>query len=162
MNMFRFLSMLSIFYLFVTPVFAEEKVVDGFSVNLGIISWEQIQESMKEKPAAHTEGYHYKIAREMAKMHKGGKKGTHHILVVLNDKKTGRRIDQADVKVNVISRVLPQNEIIKLKPMTIDEYSGFGEFVKIRYKGPYILLVIFRLSEKDEFKEVKFVQEFGG
>lgn len=160
-HMFRTLSVLFLVCIFAMPVFAQEQVVDNFTINFGIISWEQIQKGMTEKPASHTEEYHYRMAREMATMHGGGGKGTHHILVVLADKKTGRRVSTADVRVKVIDRLRRQKEeTVRLQPMTMDGFPGFGEFVEIGFSGAYIFKVSFRLSEKENFKEVEFVKEF--
>ncbi len=138
-----------------TAGFAQEKVVDNFAVNFGIISWDQIQSEIPKKPATHTEEYHYRMAKEMATMHKGGEKGMYHILVVIDDKKTGERIDKADVRVTFIGRRGP--ETVKLQPMTMDNFAGFGEFVRLRSAGPYAFTISFRLSEKELFKEVTFV-----
>lgn len=135
--------------------FAQEEIIDNFSVNLGLLSWEQIQRGAVEKPATHTEEYHYKMAREMAKMHRGGEKGTYHILVVLDDKKTGQRVDKAEVRVTFVGRRGP--ETVKLQTMTMNGFAGFGEFVRLRTERPYFFGVSFRLSEKEPFKKVRFV-----
>lgn len=154
LRMSRILVGIILFSLFPAHLFAQEKVVDGFSVNFGMISWEQMERGMTEKPATHTEEYHYGIAREMSKMHRGGKKGTYHILVVIDDKKTGRRIDKADVRVTFIGRRGP--ETIKLQPMAMDGFAGFGRFVRLRQEGPYVFSVSFRFSDKKEFRQVRY------
>ena len=141
--------------MFASRVIAQEKTVDNFSVNFGVISYEQIQKGLGDKPATHTEEYHYEMAREMAKMHKGGGKGTFHILVVIDDKKTGKRIDKADIRVTFVGRRGP--ETMKLQPMTMNGFAGFGEFVRLRSEGPYVFDVSFRLSDKEAYKNVKFV-----
>ena len=141
------------------PASAQEKIVGNYSINFGIISWEQIQRGFGEKPATHTEEYHLKMAREMARMHGGGKKGTYHILVVIDDKRTGQRIDKADVRVTILPEFAIRGEPMKLQPMTMNGYAGFGEFVKFRSSGRRIFKIFFRLSEKEEFKEVDFIKE---
>ncbi len=141
------------------PASAQEKIVGNYSVNFGIISWEDIQRGFKEKPAVHAEEYHLKMAREMARMHGGGKKGTYHMLVVIDDKRTGQRIDKADVRVTILPEFAIRGEPMKLQPMTMNGYAGFGEFVKFRSSGRRIFKIFFRFSEKEEFKEVDFVKE---
>lgn len=157
--MIRIVSLMILLCLAVTPVYAEKKIAGDFAVNLGVISWEQIQKGLQERPASHIEEYHYKMAKEMAKMHGGGGKGTYHILVVIDDKKTGRKISAADVEVTLIDW-LRREKTIQLKPMSMDGSSGFGEFVRIGSGGTYVLRIRFRLSEKEAFHETEFVWEF--
>lgn len=145
---------------FTIDAYAQEKFVDDFAVNFGIISWEEIQRGIREKPVAHAEDYHLKMASEMAKMHKGGNKGTYHVLVVISDKRTGKRIDKADIRVMILPEFAFKKDTIKLQPMTMNGYAGFGEFVTLRSKRSHIFKVFFRLSEKEEYKEADFVKEF--
>ncbi len=158
MNKARSIGVLIIYiFLSTAPVYAQEQLIDGFSVNFGIMSWEQIQRGLTEKPASHAEEYHYRMAREMATMHGGSKKGASHVLVVIDDKKTGKRIDKADVRVTFVGRRGP--ETVKLRPMTVNDFSGFGEFVVLRSSGPYVFNVSFRFSDREPFKEAKFVMQ---
>ncbi|MDA8239328.1 MAG: hypothetical protein M0Z67_03030 [Nitrospiraceae bacterium] len=154
MNRARGIAVMFFICIIAAPVAAQEKTVDNYVVNFGILSWEQIQRDVPVKPATHTEEYHYKMARETAKMHGGGKKGTYHILVVIDDKNAGRRIDNADVRVTFIGRFGP--ETIKLQPMTMDGFAGFGQFVRLRNEGPYVFNVFFRFSDKEAFREVRY------
>ena len=63
----------------------EEKAVAGIKVVLAIVHVEEI----KRHPEEHPE----------IKMH-GGPKGTHHLLIHLEDEKTGEIISEASVTVN--------------------------------------------------------------
>lgn len=154
MNKAQGISLIFFICMIAAPVPAQEKTVDNYLVNFGILSWEQIERDVPVKPESHTEEYHYKMAREMARMHEGGKKGTYHILVVIDDKKAGKRIDKADVRVKFVGRRGP--ETIKLQPMTMNGFTGFGQFVRLRDEGPYVFNVSFRFSDKEAFREVKY------
>lgn len=159
MGMFKIAVMSFFVCMIAAPVFGQEKTVENFTVSLGILSWEQIQREVTEKPASHSDEYHNKMAKEMAKMHGGGKKGTYHLLVVIGDRKTGKRIEKADVEVHVNARFGPQKEMVKLRSMTMEGYAGFGNFIKIDFSGPYALRILFRLSDREAFKEVEFVRD---
>ena len=81
--------------------------------------------------------------------------GDLHILVVIDDKKTGKRVDKADVRVTFVGNLGP--ETVKLQPMTMNSFAGFGEFVRLGSAGPYVFNVSFRLSEQEPIKEARFV-----
>ena len=80
--------------------------------------------------------------------------GDLHILVVIDDKKTGKRVDKADVRVTFVGRLGP--ETVRLQPMTMNNFAGFGEFVRLGSARPYVFNVSFRLSGKEPVKEARF------
>ncbi len=150
-----FFVILSIF-----PVFAQEKIVDNISVNLGILSWEEIQKGIKEKPATHTEEFHRKMARAMSEMHGGGFKGAYHVMIMLKDKTSGAQIANEDVWITASAKTGPEEITHKLKPMTMDGYSGYGEFFKLTFQGPYIFRVKIRRKSLEPPGGITYSVEF--
>jgi len=127
--------------LLVPYALAEEKVVDEIVVDFGIISWEDMQAASKEKPATHTEEYHRKMAKAMSEMHGRGGKGEYHVMVMLKEKLSGQQIKNENVWVTAVSQTAPETITHKLKPMTMDEYYGYGEFFKLNFQGLYVFQV---------------------
>lgn len=127
-----------------TFAFAQEKVVGDLSVKLGVISWEEIQASSKEKPAAHTEEFHREMAKSMMAMHGGGSKDTYQVMVMLSDKSTGENIKHADVIVTAVAKAGPEEITHKLQRMSMGGLSGFGEFYKLTLRGHMCSRLIFR------------------
>jgi hypothetical protein len=132
---------LALIILTITSVNAQEKVVQDISVKLGVMSWEEIQAASKEKPAAHTEELHRKMAKSMSEMHGGARKGAYHIMVMVMDKSTGNAVKHADVMVTAVAKAGPEEITHKLQRMSMDGFSGFGEFYKLTFKGPYVFKV---------------------
>lgn len=99
----------------------EEKTVAGIKVVLAIVHVEEI----KRHPEEHPE----------IKMH-GGPKGTHHLLIHLEDEKTGEIISDASVTVHIHN---PDGTKISkiLEPMTINERTNFGNYFDFSDMGNY-------------------------
>jgi len=123
---------------------AQEKVIGDLSATLGVISWEEIQAESKEKPASQTEEFHRKMARSMMMMHGGGSKDMYHIMVMLSNKSTGKNVKDADVTVTAVAKTGPEEITHNLQAMSTDGFSGFGEFYKLTFKGPYVFNVDIR------------------
>jgi hypothetical protein len=124
-----------------TGAFAQEKSVDNMNVDFGIISWEDIREFSTDKPAAHSEDFHRKMAKTMFEMHGGGSKGTYHVMVMLSDKLTGKEIENATVTVTAVEKAGSKKITQNLKPMSMDGFSGYGEFYKMKSRGTYVFKV---------------------
>lgn len=108
---------------FENPILAQHeiKMVAGLKVMLAIVSIEEI----KKHPDEHPE----------IKMH-GGPKGTHHLLIHLEDKDTGEIIGEATVTVNIHN---PEGTKISkmLEPMTIRGRTNFGNYLDFSDMGNY-------------------------
>lgn len=120
----------------------EIKDVDGLKVMLGVASVEEI----KKHPDEHPE----------IKMH-GGPKGTHHILVHIEDEKTGKVVSDASVQLTVHN---PDGTKVTrpLEPMTIGGITDFGDYFDLRYLGNYHIDVFITPKEGD-VKKATFVYE---
>lgn len=156
--MLRIVLALFLLSFFTGTGLAQEKVLDNISVDLGIMSWEEIQKSLKEKPAIHTGEYHHWVAQETAKMHGGGGKGRYHLLVVLKNAKTGERVT-GEVKVEAFAKLGPYKKTITLKPMLIDGFFSFGGFMKLPFKVAHTFTVSFRLNKDEPYKKVEFERD---
>jgi len=132
--------------LLVSYSYAQEKIIDDISVNFGILSWEEIEKGLKEKPATHTEEFHLKMAKAMSEMHEGGFKGAYHVMVMLKNRHSGKQIENENVWVTTLAKTGPEKITHKLKSMTMDGYSGYGEFFKLNFHGPYIFQVKINLK----------------
>lgn len=157
--MLKKLLVIFMFCAFTGTGLAQEKVVDNISVDLGIMSWEDIQKGLKEKPAIHTGEYHHRVAQETAKMHGGGGKGRYHLLVVLKNAKTGERVTGAEVKVEAFAKLGPYKKTITLKPMLIDGLFSFGGFMKLPFKVAHTFTVSFRLNKGEPYKKIEFERD---
>lgn len=157
--MLRIVLALFLLSFFSNTGLAQEKVVDNTSVDLGIMSWEDIQKGLKEKPAMHTGEYHHRVAQETEKMHGGGGKGKYHLLVVLKNVKTGEQISKAEVKVEAFAKLGPYKKTITLKPMAIDGLSSFGGYMKLPFKVSHTFTVSFRLNKDEPYKKVEFERD---
>lgn len=140
-KMNKIIVMLVLIVLPFTVAFAQEKVTGDLFVKLGVISWEEMQSSSKEKPAAHTEEFHRKMAKSMMAMHGGGSKDTYHVMVMVSEKSTGKDVQHADVMITAVAKAGPEEITRKLQRMSMDGMSGFGEFFKLTFKGPYVFKV---------------------
>jgi hypothetical protein len=121
-----------------SSLFAQEKTVNDLTVKLGVLSWEEIQTASLEKPAVHTEDFHRKMARSMAKMHGGGTKGDYHVMIVLTDETTGKAVKHADVMVKAVAKAGPEEITHSLQRMSMDGFYGYGEFYRLTFPGPYV------------------------
>ncbi len=120
----------------------EIKTVDGLKVMLGVISVQEI----KEHPEKHHE----------IEMH-GGLTGTHHLLIHLEDEKTGKGIYNAFVTVTLHD---PHGKKItrKLEPMAINGITDYGNYFDLTDVGKYHAEVLIRL-EKGEMRAAFFIIE---
>ncbi|MBI5194075.1 MAG: hypothetical protein HZA08_11640 [Nitrospirae bacterium] len=126
------------------PVFAQHeiKTVAGVRVMLGVISVQEIKE--------HPEKHH------AIRMH-GGPGGTHHLLIHLEDEKTGKEITNAFVTVTVHDP-MGRKIIRKLDPMKIDGITDYGNYFDLSDLGKYHIEALIRL-EKGETREAFFIIE---
>jgi hypothetical protein len=124
-----------------TAAFAQEKVVGNITVNLGVLSWEEIKASTTEKLATHSENFHRKMAKTMLEMHGGGAKGAYHVMVMLSDEFTGKDINDAAVTVTAVAKAGPEKVTQNLKSMSMNGFSGYGEFYKMKSRGTYVFKV---------------------
>lgn len=120
----------------------EVKTVDGLKVMLGVISVQEIKK--------HPEKHH------AIEMH-GGPTGTHHILIHLEDEKTGKGISNAFVTVTVHD---PHGRKItrKLESMAINGITDYGNYFDLSDVGKYHVEILIRL-EKGETREAFFIIE---
>lgn len=130
-----------------SPSFAEEKI-DNISVELGVISWSDIQRGLGEKPATHAEEYHLKMARKMAEMHGGGFQGAYHVLVVLKDRTTGKYIKDADLQVTARAKTGTDEIAHRLESMTMDGFAGYGRYFNLSSDVSYVFEIKFSLKGK--------------
>ncbi len=149
MKKILFISML-VFAIF-TSVFAQEKVVGDLSVKLGVISWKEMQVSSKEKPLAHTEKFHRKMAKAMSEMHDGNTKDAYHVMVMLSEKSTGKDVKHAKVVVTAVASTGPEQINHKLEQMQMDGFNGYGKFFKLKFPGQYV----FKIDIKTNFRDYK-------
>lgn len=136
------------------PVFARE-AADNIFVELGIISWGDIQRGLREKPATHTEEYHLKMARKMVEMHGGGFEGAYHVLVVLKDRMSCKYIRDAEVHVTARAKTIAQEITHPLTLMTMDGFAGYGEYFKLSPDIPYVFEIRFSLKDGKKIHTVR-------
>lgn len=99
----------------------ETKTVGGLKVTLGITSVEEI----KKHPDEHPE----------MKMH-GGPKGTHHLLIHIEDEKTGKIVGDASVK-STVHNPDGSRTVKTLEPMAIAGFRDYGNYFDFRELGNY-------------------------
>jgi len=99
----------------------ETKTVDGLKVTLAITSVDEI----KKHPEDHPE----------IKMH-GGPKGTHHLLIHIEDEKTGKVVGDVFVKTIVHNPDSSKTEKI-LEPMAIAGFKDYGNYFDFKELGDY-------------------------
>lgn len=106
--------------------------VDGVSVYLGII------------PTA--------LVLENVDMHEGyaRKEGHYHITVALFDSRTGERLRDASVEVEVAAAGLESSRFRPLEPMTIAGTVTFGQYFQLPLKTVYRIFVRVRLADRDK------------
>ena len=121
------------------PAFAQHdvKTVAGIKVMLAMVHIEEI----KKHPDEHPE----------IKMH-GGPKGTHHLLIHLEDEKTGKIITDASVTVNIHK---PDGTKVSkmLEPMTISGRTNFGYYFDFSEMGNYHIEAMI-MPEKGEHERI--------
>lgn len=120
----------------------ETKKADGLKVTLASAAVDDI----KKHPDKHPE----------IKMH-GGPKGTHHLLIHVEDEKTEKVISDVTVKVDVHN---PDGTKLSktMEPMTINGITDFGNYFDLRDLGTYHIDV-FITPEKGKVKRVTFFYE---
>ncbi len=121
------------------PILAQHdvKTVAGIKVMLAMVHIEEI----KKHPDEHPE----------IKMH-GGPKGTHHLLIHLEDEKTGKIISDASVTVNIHK---PDGTKVSkmLEPMTISGRTNFGYYFDFSEIGNYHIEAMI-MPEKGEHERI--------
>lgn len=129
---------------FTVPVYAqhETKTVDGLKVTLGITSVDEI----KKHPEEHPE----------IRMH-GGAKGTHHLLIHIEDEKTGKIIVDASVKA-LVHNPDGSKTVKILEPMTIAGFKDYGHYFDFKGLGNYHIEVAIT-PLKGSTKKAMFVYE---
>lgn len=122
-----------------SPILAQHdvKTVAGIKVMLAMFHTEEI----KRHPEEHPE----------IKMH-GGPKGTHHLLIHLEDEKTGEIISDASVMVHIHN---PDGTKVSkiLEPMTISGRTNFGNYFAFSDMGNYHIEVMIT-PEKGEHEKI--------
>jgi len=153
-NMVRFWLVFILFLAMTAPLSALEKAVDRYVVTLGIISWKSIQTGINEEaPALST--YQHQMAKEMAEMHRGGKAGDYHVLVVINDQAAGQQVKDAEVDIRASSQGA-SSETATLERMDMDGFAGYGGYITFNFEKPYTLRVSFKRSSSGEIRQVDF------
>jgi hypothetical protein len=155
-QMLKTIVVLSLPLFLLSPAYAQEKIVDKIGVELGIISWTDIEKELKEKPKTHTEEYHIKMAKKMAEMHGGSVKGEYHVLIVLIDRGSNTHIGDAHVEVTTKAAAGLEQLTHKLQPMTMNSFSGYGEYFRLSYHVPYIFDAKFSLKGQEKVYTVEF------
>lgn len=119
----------------------EIKTVDGLKVMLAVAGVEDI----KKYPEKHPE----------VKMH-GGPGGSHHVLIHIEEEKTGKAISNVSVSANVHN---PDGTNVKkvLEPMTIGGITDFGNYFDIKELGNYHIDVL--ITVEGEIIKVNFSYE---
>jgi len=120
----------------------ETKTVDGLKVTLAVTSVEEI----KKHPEEHHE----------IRMH-GGPKGTHHLLIHIEDEKTGKIVGDASVKATVHNPDGSKATKV-LESMTIAGFSDYGNYFDFKDLGNYHMEVAMT-PVKGAPKKVFFVYE---
>src|SRR5438105_8509415 len=112
MNISRLIATVAFLALPVFPASAQQmKTVDGLVINFGLMSAEK---------AIHAEGHRDAHPDRFPS-------GSQHILVTLADEKTGRRIGDADVVVEVVD---PKGKAAK-KPMLHTSAAGMPDYSEL-------------------------------
>lgn len=123
----------------------ETKTVDGLKVTLGMTSVDEIRKHPEEHPEI--------------KMH-GGPKGTHHLLIHIEDEKTGKVVGDMSVKVTVHNP--DGTKALKtLEPMEIAGFRDYGNYFDFKALGNYHIEVAIT-PLKGELKKAVFVYERRG
>ena len=138
----------------VTSLSAQEKVVDHYTVRLGLMPWERIQAGVSENTTALSK-QQYMMAIEMAKMHGGGEVVDYHVLVVIDDVASGQRVKDAEVEV-VVSSKGSTRAVATLERMDMAELTGYGGYLRFNFKEPYTLRISFSRPLDGEARQVEF------
>jgi len=138
----------------VTSLSAQEKVVDHYTVRLGLMPWERIQAGVNENTTALSK-YQYMMAIEMAKMHGGGEVVDYHVLVVIDDAASGQRVKDAEVEV-VVSSKGTTRAVATLERMDMAELTGYGGYIRFNFEEPYTLRISFSRPLVGETRQVEF------
>lgn len=127
--------------LLMAPAFAQDEVVKGTSVTFSVVSWEDLQKGLKDRPEDHTLDFHLKLAKAMSEMHGGGSKGDQHVMVFLTDATFGYQIGGVEVQVTAIAKTGTEEVTRQLKSMSVDGLPGYGEYFQLSSRGPFVFKV---------------------
>lgn len=152
--MVRFWLAFILFFVTASTLSAQEKVVDHYSVRLGLMSWESIQAGIDGEPLSLS-AYQRKMAKEMTEMHGGGGEGNYHVLVVIDDRDSGQRIKDAEVEI-VVSTKKSQGEAATLERMEMGGFAGYGGYIRFNFEEPYTIRISFSRPSVGEVSEVEF------
>jgi len=152
--MTRFLLLGICLLLSATTLFAQEQVTGRYSVHLGVMSWETIQAGNHGEDS-DLQARQYRMAKQMAAMHGGGEPGDYHVLVVIDDRDSGRPVTDAEVRVEVAGAGDQQLSAM-LERMDMAGFTGYGGYLKFNFADPYTLQVIFNLPDDPHAHEVEF------
>jgi len=152
--MLRFWLTCFLYFATVPSLSAQEKVIDHYTVRLGLMPWERIQTGVSENTTALSK-YQYLMAKEMAKMHGGGEVGDYHVLVVIDDAASGQRVSDAEVEI-VVSSKGTTKAVATLERMDMAELAGYGGYLRFNFEEPYILRISFSRPLVGEARQVEF------
>jgi len=152
--MARFWLVGILLFMAASALFAQEQVVGRYAVHLGVMSWESIQAGYHGADS-DLRAHQYRMAKEMAAMHGGGAKGDYHVLVVIDDRESGRLIDDAEVRVEVAGAA-DRRLSAMLERMEMASFAGYGGYLRFNIAEPYTLRVIFSRPPDKEVSEVEF------
>lgn len=117
------------------------RVVDGIAVYFGIVPAGLV----RGHPPTHPEGT----------MHGGVPVGQSHIMIALFDDKTGKRIENAEVKARVTAGGVDVQK--SLEPMVIAGSLTYGNYYSLPGNGPYRITVRFRVAGAARERVAEFV-----
>jgi len=150
----RFLLVGICLFLSASASYAQDQVVGRYAVHLGVMSWETIQ-SENRGEGSDLQARQYRMAKQMAAMHGGGDKGDYHVMVVIDDRDSGRPIDDAEVRVE-ISGAGGRELSAMLERMDMAGFAGYGGYLRFNFAEPYTMRVIFSRPSDQEVREVAF------
>jgi hypothetical protein len=123
MNMGVLVCAAAVAALYALPAGAQQvKTVDGLVINFGLMSAEK---------AIHAEGHRDAHPDHFAS-------GSQHVLITLDDAKSGRRIGDAEVTLEVVD---PQGKVVK-KPLLHTHAAGmpdYSELFVFGWSGKYVV-----------------------
>lgn len=119
------------------------RTVDGMTVYIGLVP----SEIFSAHPPAHPE----------SGMHGGkrAKRHSYHLVATLYEEKTGKRIEDAQVKASVEPFGLGSEEK-KLEPMNINNTVTYGNYFPLPVTGPYRITLYIQRSGSSHVSEARF------
>lgn len=124
------------------PAWAQVKTVGGMVVNIGIVN---------AIAAEHADAKHG--------VHQGGHgTGMEHIVVALAEEKSGARIADAEVRIQVKN---PKGAVQKkpLMPMITAGYPDYSEVFEFGWSGKYLVSVLIKRKGHAKPVEARFIVE---